>query len=115
MRISGGSAKGRKVGSRKAFVGKGPSDELRPTAAKVRKAVNRKFALGISSRIPAKINAVIIFTCSTGRTVIFNTFNKDLNADYSASVRTTGRHIVRCSGKRGYGLIIQVIDRVLYD
>ena len=39
MRISGGSAKGRKVGSRKAFVAKGPSDELRPTAAKVRKAV----------------------------------------------------------------------------
>jgi 16S rRNA (guanine966-N2)-methyltransferase len=39
MRISGGSAKGRKVGSRKAFAGKGPSEELRPTAAKVRKAV----------------------------------------------------------------------------
>jgi 16S rRNA (guanine(966)-N(2))-methyltransferase RsmD len=39
MRISGGAAKGRKVGSRKAFVAKGPSDELRPTAAKVRKAV----------------------------------------------------------------------------
>ncbi len=39
MRISGGSAKGRKVGSRKAFVSKGDSDELRPTAAKVRQAI----------------------------------------------------------------------------
>ena len=39
MRISGGSAKGRKVGSRKAFVAKGNSDELRPTAAKVRQAI----------------------------------------------------------------------------
>jgi len=39
MRISGGTAKGRKVGSRKAFVAKGGSDELRPTAAKVRKAI----------------------------------------------------------------------------
>ena len=39
MRISGGTAKGRKVGSRKAFVGKGGNDELRPTAAKVRKAI----------------------------------------------------------------------------
>ena len=39
MRISGGTAKGRKIGSRKAFVGKGGNDELRPTAAKVRKAI----------------------------------------------------------------------------
>ncbi|HTZ17188.1 MAG TPA: 16S rRNA (guanine(966)-N(2))-methyltransferase RsmD [Dissulfurispiraceae bacterium] len=39
MRISGGTAKGRKVGTRKAFVAKGGSDELRPTAAKVRKAI----------------------------------------------------------------------------
>src|SRR5664279_11922 len=39
MRISGGSAKGRKIGSRKAFVAKNNSDELRPTAAKVRQAV----------------------------------------------------------------------------
>ena len=39
MRISGGSAKGRKVGSRKAFVAKGDSDELRPTASKVRQAI----------------------------------------------------------------------------
>jgi 16S rRNA (guanine(966)-N(2))-methyltransferase RsmD len=39
MRISGGTAKGRKVGSRKAFVGKSGNDELRPTAAKVRKAI----------------------------------------------------------------------------
>ena len=39
MRISGGSAKGRKVGSRKAFVARGGSDELRPTAAKVRQAI----------------------------------------------------------------------------
>jgi 16S rRNA (guanine966-N2)-methyltransferase len=39
MRISGGSAKGRKVGSRKAFVAGGGSDELRPTAAKVRQAI----------------------------------------------------------------------------
>ena len=39
MRISGGTAKGRKVGTRKAFVGKGGNDELRPTAAKVREAI----------------------------------------------------------------------------
>jgi 16S rRNA (guanine966-N2)-methyltransferase len=39
MRISGGSAKGRKVGSRKAFVARGDSDELRPTASKVRQAI----------------------------------------------------------------------------
>ena len=39
MRISGGSAKGRKGGSRKAFVAKGDSDELRPTASKVRQAI----------------------------------------------------------------------------
>ncbi len=39
MRISGGTAKGRKVGTRKAFVGKGGNDELRPTASKVRQAI----------------------------------------------------------------------------
>jgi len=39
MRISGGTAKGRKVGMRKAFVGKGENDELRPTASKVREAI----------------------------------------------------------------------------
>ena len=39
MRISGGTAKGRKVGTRKAFIGKGNSDELRPTASKVREAI----------------------------------------------------------------------------
>jgi 16S rRNA (guanine966-N2)-methyltransferase len=39
MRITGGSAKGRKVGSRKAFIAKGESEELRPTAAKVRQAI----------------------------------------------------------------------------
>jgi 16S rRNA (guanine966-N2)-methyltransferase len=39
MRISGGTAKGRKVGMRKAFVSKGDSDELRPTASKVREAI----------------------------------------------------------------------------
>jgi 16S rRNA (guanine(966)-N(2))-methyltransferase RsmD len=39
MRISGGSAKGRKVGFRKAFASKDESDELRPTSAKVRKAI----------------------------------------------------------------------------
>jgi 16S rRNA (guanine966-N2)-methyltransferase len=39
MRISGGSAKGRKVGNRKAFVAGGDGDELRPTSAKVREAI----------------------------------------------------------------------------
>jgi len=39
MRISGGTAKGRNLGTRKAFVSKGGNDELRPTAAKVRKAI----------------------------------------------------------------------------
>lgn len=39
MRISGGTAKGRKVGAKKAFARRGESDELRPTAAKVRKAI----------------------------------------------------------------------------
>jgi 16S rRNA (guanine966-N2)-methyltransferase len=39
MRISGGSAKGRKVGVRKAFASKGEGDELRPTSAKVREAI----------------------------------------------------------------------------
>jgi 16S rRNA (guanine966-N2)-methyltransferase len=39
MRISGGSAKGRKVGSRKAFAAKSGDDELRPTSAKVREAI----------------------------------------------------------------------------
>lgn len=39
MRISGGSAKGRKVGLKKAFSKKAEGDDLRPTSAKVRKAI----------------------------------------------------------------------------
>lgn len=39
MRISGGSAKGRKVGLKKAFGKKSESGELRPTSAKVREAI----------------------------------------------------------------------------
>ncbi len=39
MRISGGTAKGRKVGIKKAFLRRENSDELRPTSAKVRAAV----------------------------------------------------------------------------
>ncbi|MFZ5998560.1 MAG: 16S rRNA (guanine(966)-N(2))-methyltransferase RsmD [Nitrospirota bacterium] len=39
MRISGGSAKGRKVGFKRAFRQKDESDELRPTSAKVREAI----------------------------------------------------------------------------
>jgi 16S rRNA (guanine(966)-N(2))-methyltransferase RsmD len=39
MRISGGTAKGRKVGIRKAFSQKAEGDELRPTSAKVREAI----------------------------------------------------------------------------
>ncbi len=39
MRISGGTAKGRKVGIRKAFLRREDGDELRPTPAKVRAAV----------------------------------------------------------------------------
>ncbi len=39
MRISGGTAKGRKVGIRKAFLRRADGDELRPTPAKVRAAV----------------------------------------------------------------------------
>ncbi|HMK57107.1 MAG TPA: 16S rRNA (guanine(966)-N(2))-methyltransferase RsmD [Dissulfurispiraceae bacterium] len=39
MRISGGFAKGRKVGPKRAFASRGDSDELRPTAAKVRQAI----------------------------------------------------------------------------
>jgi 16S rRNA (guanine(966)-N(2))-methyltransferase RsmD len=39
MRISGGIAKGRRVGLRKSFVKKGEEDELRPTSAKVRQAI----------------------------------------------------------------------------
>ena len=39
MRISGGAAKGRKVGVKKAFTQKGEGDELRPTSAKVRQAI----------------------------------------------------------------------------
>jgi 16S rRNA (guanine(966)-N(2))-methyltransferase RsmD len=39
MRISGGSAKGRKVGVKKAFSNKGDAGELRPTSAKVRQAI----------------------------------------------------------------------------
>lgn len=39
MRISGGSARGRKIGFRKAFRKSGEDDELRPTSAKVREAL----------------------------------------------------------------------------
>ncbi len=39
MRISGGSAKGRKIGFRKAFLKKNDGDGLRPTSAKVREAL----------------------------------------------------------------------------
>lgn len=39
MRISGGAAKGRRVGLKKAFLKKGESGELRPTSAKVRQAI----------------------------------------------------------------------------
>ncbi|MDI6800912.1 MAG: 16S rRNA (guanine(966)-N(2))-methyltransferase RsmD [Thermodesulfovibrionales bacterium] len=39
MRISGGSAKGRKVGLKRAFIQKEEGDELRPTSAKVRQAI----------------------------------------------------------------------------
>ncbi|MBI5213405.1 MAG: 16S rRNA (guanine(966)-N(2))-methyltransferase RsmD [Nitrospirae bacterium] len=39
MRISGGAAKGRKVGVKKVFVQKGEGDKLRPTSAKVRQAI----------------------------------------------------------------------------
>lgn len=39
VRITAGSAKGRKVGVRKAFYGKGGDDELRPTSEKVRQAL----------------------------------------------------------------------------
>jgi 16S rRNA (guanine(966)-N(2))-methyltransferase RsmD len=39
MRISGGAAKGRRLGLRKAFVKKGEAGELRPTSAKVRQAI----------------------------------------------------------------------------
>jgi 16S rRNA (guanine(966)-N(2))-methyltransferase RsmD len=39
MRISGGNAKGRNVGPRKAFATRADGDELRPTSSKVRKAV----------------------------------------------------------------------------
>ena len=39
MRISGGIAKGRRVGLKKAFAKKGETDELRPTSAKVRQAI----------------------------------------------------------------------------
>lgn len=39
MRISGGSAKGRKVILKKAFLQKSDADELRPTSGKVREAI----------------------------------------------------------------------------
>ncbi|MCL4477262.1 MAG: 16S rRNA (guanine(966)-N(2))-methyltransferase RsmD [Nitrospirae bacterium] len=39
MRISGGSAKGRKIGFKKAFLKKDEGDVLRPTSAKVREAL----------------------------------------------------------------------------
>ena len=38
IRISGGAAKGRKIGGKKAFTKKTWSDELRPTSSKVREA-----------------------------------------------------------------------------
>ncbi|MCL4490514.1 MAG: 16S rRNA (guanine(966)-N(2))-methyltransferase RsmD [Nitrospirae bacterium] len=47
MRISGGSAKGRKVGLKKAFTKKGEGSDLRPTSAKVRKAVFDILGAGI--------------------------------------------------------------------
>ncbi len=39
MRISGGSAKGRKIGYRKAFLRSDEGEELRPTSSKVREAL----------------------------------------------------------------------------
>ncbi len=39
MRISGGIAKRRKIGLKRAFIQKGEGDELRPTSAKVRQAI----------------------------------------------------------------------------
>jgi 16S rRNA (guanine(966)-N(2))-methyltransferase RsmD len=48
VRISGGSAKGRKVGLRKVFLKKGEADELRPTSAKVREALFSILALRIA-------------------------------------------------------------------
>src|SRR5271157_1560846 len=39
MRISGGTAKGRKVGIKKSFLSKAGGDQLRPTPAKVREAI----------------------------------------------------------------------------
>ncbi|MGD0883579.1 MAG: 16S rRNA (guanine(966)-N(2))-methyltransferase RsmD [Thermodesulfovibrionales bacterium] len=39
MRISGGVAKGRRVGSKKAFIQKSEEEELRPTSSKVREAI----------------------------------------------------------------------------
>ncbi|MFO0752063.1 MAG: 16S rRNA (guanine(966)-N(2))-methyltransferase RsmD [Thermodesulfovibrionales bacterium] len=51
MRISGGSAKGRKVGSRKAFLRKGEDAALRPTSAKVREALFNILAAGIGGAV----------------------------------------------------------------
>jgi len=39
MRISSGEFKGRKIGKKKLFAGKGGRDDLRPTSAKVREAM----------------------------------------------------------------------------
>lgn len=39
MRISSGEFKGRKIGKTKLFAGKGGTDDLRPTSAKVREAI----------------------------------------------------------------------------
>jgi 16S rRNA (guanine(966)-N(2))-methyltransferase RsmD len=39
LKISGGSLKGRKIGSRKLFSGKNSAGDLRPTSAKVREAL----------------------------------------------------------------------------
>ncbi|NJD57371.1 MAG: 16S rRNA (guanine(966)-N(2))-methyltransferase RsmD [Nitrospirae bacterium] len=39
MRISSGELKGRKIGKKKLFAGRGGKDDLRPTSAKVREAI----------------------------------------------------------------------------
>ncbi|MCC6347142.1 MAG: 16S rRNA (guanine(966)-N(2))-methyltransferase RsmD [Nitrospirales bacterium] len=51
MRISGGSAKGRKIGFRKAFLRKGEDAALRPTSAKVREALFNILAARIGGAV----------------------------------------------------------------
>ncbi len=51
MRISAGSAKGRRIGYKKVFLARGEEDELRPTASKVREAL---FDI-IRSRLPGAV------------------------------------------------------------